>query len=230
MTAPKRGRPRRGPDPERFHEIVDAAAQIIHRKGYSATSIQDIAEAVGVLKGSLYHYVKSKEDFLYAIIDGATQVALQEIQAVARMEAGPVDRLTAFVGTHVRFATSHLTAYSIRLREMRELGQERREKIQADGAAYNQVMRDVLVQGQQQGVFDAGMDVDLMTTIVLGQMNALTRWYREDGPYTPEQLADVFARTVVSAVISDRGLEGEGVEGLRHRIRAAPRADLAAQA
>ncbi|GLX11134.1 TetR/AcrR family transcriptional regulator [Microbispora sp. NBRC 16548] len=218
MTQSRRSQTRRGPDPERYHEIVGAAAEIFRQKGYSATSIQDIADAVGILKGSLYHYVRSKEDFLYTIIKDATEAALREIQTVARMEAGAVHRLVAFVHAHVRFATGHLTAYSIRLREMRRLSPDRRGKIRADGEAYNKVMQDILVQGQEQGVFDAGMDVELMTTILLGQLNAVTRWYREGGPYTPEQLADVFAGTVLSAVVSDRGLGGEGIEELRRRV------------
>lgn len=218
MTQPRRRQARRGPDPERYYEIVGAAAQIFRQKGYSATSIQDIADAVGILKGSLYHYVRSKEDFLYTIIKDATEAALREIQAVAQMEAGPVHRLVAFVHAHVRFATSHLTAFSIRQREMRWLSPDRREKIRADGEAYNEVMQDILLQGQEQGVFNAGMDVGLMTMIILGQLNALTRWYREDGPYTPERLAEVFAGTVLSAVVSDQGLGGESIEELRRRV------------
>jgi AcrR family transcriptional regulator len=49
-------------------EIIAAAAKVFQTKGYHAATVQDIADAVGILKGSLYHHVKSKEDLLYLIV------------------------------------------------------------------------------------------------------------------------------------------------------------------
>src|SRR3954470_12782191 len=115
------GRPRTGPDPQRFQQIVDAAAELFRTKGYAATSIQDIADANGLLKGSLYHYVDSKEDFLYRIIHGVYTEAVADIQRVVELEAEPEDRLAAFVRAHVNFTLTHLTAYTVRLREFHHL-------------------------------------------------------------------------------------------------------------
>jgi AcrR family transcriptional regulator len=69
---PKNGRTPRRSDATRAklrrREIIEAAAEIFHRKGYSETSVQDIAEAVGILKGSLYYYIDSKEDLLFQML------------------------------------------------------------------------------------------------------------------------------------------------------------------
>src|SRR5947207_409360 len=56
------------PPRRRQQEILEAAARVFHEKGYESTSIQDIADEVGILKGSLYYYIRSKEDLLYEII------------------------------------------------------------------------------------------------------------------------------------------------------------------
>ena len=56
--------------PERWSEIVDAAGEVFDKKGYAAARIEDIAARVGLLKGSLYYYIDTKEDLLFAIVDG----------------------------------------------------------------------------------------------------------------------------------------------------------------
>lgn len=214
----RRGRPRRGPDPDRFREIVDAAAQIILSKGYSATSIQDIADSVGILKGSLYHYVRSKEDFLYRIIKDVYDEALEDIGQVSKMDAPPLERLSAFIRAHVVFATKHLTAYSIQLREFDQLSEERREEIRRGGETYVETLQTILEDGQRSGDVDKAYDPRLVAVMVTGSLNSLTRWYRPGGALDPGQLADVYTSIVVASVASDAAVDGAG--GLE-RLRAA---------
>lgn len=215
----KRGRPRRGPDPERFHEILDAAARIFLEKGYSATSIQDIADAVGILKGSLYHYVRSKEDFLHIIIKTVYDQALADIAAVVALDVEPLEKLAAFVRAHVVFAADHLTAYSIQIRELDQLGDERRDEIRAGGDAYLDALQGILEEGQAQGVVDKQLDARLAGIIIMGQLNAMTRWYSSSGRLPAAELGDVYAGMIVSSVASDGAADGEGgPEGLRRRF------------
>ncbi|EHY87305.1 TetR/AcrR family transcriptional regulator [Saccharomonospora azurea] len=143
----RRGRPRRGPDPERFREIVEAAAEVFLGKGYSGTSIQDISHRVGILKGSLYHYVRSKEDFLYRIIKDVYDEAIAEIRKVSELEGEPLEKLAEFIRLHVRFTASHLTAYTIQLREFEQLSAERPEEIRRGGETYVEALQVVLEGG-----------------------------------------------------------------------------------
>lgn len=211
-----RGRPRKGPDPDRFQEIVDAAAQIILHKGYSATSIQDIADSVGILKGSLYHYVRSKEDFLYRIIKDVYDEALADIARVSSMDAPALEKLAAFVRAHVVFAAGHLTAYTIQVREFDRLAQERRDEISAGGESYVHVLQEILEAGQEEGAMDEAFEPRLIAVILIGLLNSMTRWYRPDGPMTPDQLADVYVSLILPAVASGRAADASGgLEQLR---------------
>lgn len=215
----KRGRPRRGPDPDRFQEIVDAAAQIILDKGYNATSIQDIADSVGILKGSLYHYVRSKEDFLYRIIKDVYDEALEDIARVPKMDAPPLERLAAFVRAHVVFAAKHLTAYTIQIREFDRLSEERRAEIREGGESYVEVLRGILEDGQKSGDIDKSLDARLVSVVVTGALNSMTRWYQPKGRLTPEALADVYIALLSSAVASGSAVTAEGgVEELRRAL------------
>lgn len=215
----KRGRPRRGPDPARFAEIVEAAADIILEKGYSATSIQDIADSVGILKGSLYHYVRSKEDFLFKIIKDVFDQANAEILELTEQDVAPLERLALFVRAHVTFAAQHLTAYTIQLREFNKLSEERQEAIRQGGATYIGALRVILEDGQAAGAIDPNLDTRLSSIIITGELSSMTRWYRPGGTHTPDQLADIFIGLILSSVASEEAIrEAGGAERLRQKF------------
>ena len=89
------GARRSRPPRRRRQEILEAAAGVFHAKGYKATSIQDIADAVGILKGSLYYYITSKEDLLFEILEDVHQQGLRNLE---RIEATPRDAAAADPG------------------------------------------------------------------------------------------------------------------------------------
>lgn len=215
----KRGRPRRGPDPERFREIVDAAAQVFLEKGYSATSIQDISDRVGILKGSLYHYVRSKEDFLYRIIKDVYDEAIADVRTVTERDEEPLAKLAAFIRAHVRFASSHLTAYTIQLREFEQLSPDRREEIRMGGETYVEALQTILEDGQASGLVDGALQTRLASIIITGELNSMTRWYSPKGSLKPDQLADVYVGMVLCSVASEKAVkQAGGVEALRARF------------
>lgn len=212
----KRGRPRRGPDPERFREIIDAAAEVFLEKGYSATSIQDISDRVGILKGSLYHYVRSKEDFLYRIIKDVYDEAIADIKTVTEQDEEPLAQLAAFIRAHVRFAATHLTAYTIQLREFEQLSPQRREEIRQGGETYVEALQGILEDGQASGAVDPALRARLAAIIITGELNSMTRWYSPKGSMKPDPLADVYVGMVLCSVASDSAVkEAGGVEALR---------------
>ena len=107
--------------PQRRREILDAAAQVFYEKGYEAASTRDIAESVGLLKGSLYYYIDSKEDFLFEIIKEQHDGALAALERVRQSEGDALVRMAALIETHVDFFTSNLAAAVIYFREFRSL-------------------------------------------------------------------------------------------------------------
>ena len=85
-------------NPARWQEIVDAAGFVFDEKGYAAARIEDISGRVGLLKGSLYYYIDSKEDLLFAIVDGNHSRGLGVIEESAALEAAdPPTRVAAFI-------------------------------------------------------------------------------------------------------------------------------------
>jgi AcrR family transcriptional regulator len=77
--------------PSRWTQIVDVAAELFREKGFVATSLEDIAREVGMYKGSLYHYIDSKEDLLFAVVREPAQQILDELRELAELDLPPAE-------------------------------------------------------------------------------------------------------------------------------------------
>ncbi|TMB93057.1 MAG: TetR/AcrR family transcriptional regulator [Chloroflexi bacterium] len=127
----------------REDEILAAAARIFREKGYHGASIRDIADSVGLLKGSLYHYIRSKEELLARLFDGALEGTVRELETIAAREATPSDRLREMVKTYVRAVTANLDAVGLYLREWRALPAPELARLRARRRAMRALPRHV---------------------------------------------------------------------------------------
>ena len=87
----------------RRKEIIDAAAALFREKGYAATSIQDVADAVNILKGSLYYYIKSKDDLLFEVIQEVHDGGLKNLEEGKGVDGSALERIRAFVTRHMTY-------------------------------------------------------------------------------------------------------------------------------
>lgn len=188
----------------RRQDIVDAAAGIFSTKGYEATSMQDIAAAVGMLKGSLYYYIETKEDLLLAICLDAHSPPLGAVERVSALAGDPLQRLYALVLEHVAIFAENRTKTAVFFREFRSLSKESQALITAKGDAYTTYVRALLAEGQHDGLIDSSLDPKLASIGVIGLVNSMLFWYDPAGPATVDQIAHEFARMAVASVASDR--------------------------
>lgn len=184
----------------RAKEIQDAAARIFHEKGYEATSIQDIADAVGILKGSLYYYINSKEDLLFDVIKAAHDQGLKDVQEWGVSDDPPAEKLSSAIKLHVVSNLSRLVEVGVFFHDFRSLSPERREAIVADRDFYDHQLRQVVIDGQESGVFDPTQDPKLVVMAILGMMNWVYQWYSPDGPQSVDEIADSFAQLVLGGL------------------------------
>jgi AcrR family transcriptional regulator len=208
---------RQGAMPERRREILDAAARVFYAKGYEAASTRDIAESVGLLKGSLYYYIESKEDFLFEIIKEQHEGALAALDRVREIDDDALVRMAALIDAHVDFVTSNIVASVIYFREVRSLSPERLAAIRPEGDAYLDFVRELLRQGQREGTIDGQIDVRSTSLGIVGMLNSLALWYSERGRLSPHTIAKQFASLVVAGLASEQASAG-GIEQLRSKV------------
>jgi AcrR family transcriptional regulator len=188
------------PPRRRQHEVVEAAARVFHEKGYESTSIQEIAEAVGILKGSLYYYIDSKEDLLYAILQSVHEDALANIKRVETVDGDALQKVRAFVTLHLTFNAANLTKMGVFFHDFRSLNPEHRQIIVDERDLYDELLRDLIRQGQRESIICPDVDPKFAALGVMGMTNWLYHWYRPGGSLSAEQIAEEMANLVVAGL------------------------------
>lgn len=187
--------------PARQDQVRAAALRLFKEKGYHATSMRDIAEAVGINKGSLYSYIKSKEDLLVPVFEQAQGVLLRQIQHIATdTSLSPTERLKRAIHAHVVAVADNLDVLTVYLSEWRQLATESlaTNRHQREGYAdlFHQILRDGIASGEFRP-----MDTRIVMLGMIGMCNYLFRWYRPEGRLTPDQIADELIELVIRGVV-----------------------------
>lgn len=184
-------------------DIVQAAAQIFRRKGYHAASMQDIADAVGLQKASLYHHFTSKQDILLEILDQALDLLIHDMQAIVESDASPEIKLRQAMASYIDRVTHQADLAAVLQMEHRSLEPRKRARHIARRDRYDALWRSLIRQGVEAGVF-RHLDQTIVTFALLGIQNWMITWYRPDGRLKPEQIADLFADLILNGLLVSR--------------------------
>ncbi len=205
-NVPKPLRARKAPrDPKqskpetRLEEVLQSAANIFFAKGFHATSIEDVARDVGMLKGSLYYYIKSKEDLLFQLLlagieDGDAFIAQQ-------IDPGgdPVEQLEKAIRAQMDYIIQNRVPFGLFLHEFDSLSGKRQHKLIAVMSRYNSRFVELVRRGQEQGKIMQG-EPWIIVNGILGMCNWLYRWYDPDQVSDPEKIKSVFLRMIFEGI------------------------------
>ncbi len=139
----------------RRQQIEDAASALFRERGYAATSVRDIAQALNLQGGSLYAHVASKEDMLWAIVIRAAERFDAEVGPVASSSLPAQAKLRAMIRAHLAVVTSSQRDAAVFLREWRFLSDGRRDQIAARRDAHQALFRNAISEGIRSGDFAA---------------------------------------------------------------------------
>ncbi len=196
----------RKPREERWAELIEVATQVFYEKGYDGASLQDIADRLGMLKGSLYYYIQSKEELLFDVISTVHQEGLAVIRARAEVAGDPLQRLENVIVGHVEHTCRNLVPTAVFLHELSALPPERRQEVLGSEHAYQGVFRDLIELAQQEGLVRADLDPRLGALTVLGSTNWVYRWFRPGGEFTPEKIGAQMAEMVIRGIATQKAL------------------------
>ena len=180
------------PTDGRAAEVYRTAAKIILEKGYDATSVSDIADALGITKAGLYHYIKGKTELLYEIMKYGLEELDREVLVPAREIADPEERLRFVITTHARIVTRGDGVVTILVDEARALTPAQNRKVVRMKRKYIDLLRDTLEQMKRQRKL-RDVDSTVAAFSIAGAINWLSRWYRPDGKLTAEEIAEQVA-------------------------------------
>jgi TetR/AcrR family transcriptional regulator, cholesterol catabolism regulator len=180
-------------------EILDAAAQIFSQKGYHASSMQDIAEAVSLQKASLYHHVSSKQEILLALLDRALDLLIELLSAVAEQPLPADLKLKTAIISYVEALADHRQLASILLLEHRSLETALKERHIPRRDRFERLWRSLIQEGIGQGIFSS-YDPAITTRALLGAMNWTITWYQPGGSQSAKEIATQYADLVLKGL------------------------------
>lgn len=209
----------RKPREQRWAQLIEVSTQVFYEKGYEAAALQDVADRVGMLKGSLYYYIQSKENLLFEVISTVHRDGMANIQSRAAIEGDPLQRLENVIIGHVEHTCRNLVPTAVFLHELSALSAERRQEVLGSEHAYQSVFRDLIEQAQRDGLVRPDVEPRLAALSVLGSTNWVYRWFRPGGAFDPETIGAQLAEMAVRGIATDEALAGR-----EHRRVAVPAA------
>lgn len=175
-------------------EIVEKATELFARDGFGATSLDDIAIALGVTQAALYYHIKNKEEILRSIYLTVLSVSEEPLQhIIASSHLSTREKLRQAIEHHVKVAADRSPAMTVFYREWSHLTGPFANEIKQRQKAYERYFEEIIQEGMKEGLFAPGIDAKIATFGLLGMCNWLSNWYQPEGQYTPQQIADMFA-------------------------------------
>ncbi|MDH4044293.1 MAG: TetR family transcriptional regulator [Gemmatimonadota bacterium] len=197
QDAPLRSPHVRAKRQRRRTEILHAALRAFRQRGYHATTLDDIAEQLGVRKTALYHYFPDKEAILYAC-HRESLTELNRILTGARALDTAVERLSYVIREHVRVMTDTLEGSPLAF-EVTALAPDRQKEIIAARDRYERALRRMIQGGVAAGELRP-TNPKTAVFAILGAINWIARWYRPDGAMHADELGAEFAEHLVGGL------------------------------
>jgi TetR/AcrR family transcriptional regulator, cholesterol catabolism regulator len=178
-------------------ELTRQAARLFAEKGYHGTSIGDLAQAMGVQKGSLYAHISSKEDLLYETMREGAAAFHAALDAVPDF-LPPTSKIRLALRGHLRVVAEQLEVATVFVREWRYLEGERREEILAERRRYEERFRALFREGRELGGLRTDLDEASAVLLTLSAANWAYTWLRPG--YDTDELADGFYALLLDGI------------------------------
>lgn len=184
-------------------ELVAKAITIFSNKGFRGTSMNELAEAVGLSKSSVYHYFKSKEDLLVEIYDDVLNHNVAAAQRVRDSDLPTEDKVRQLLMERVAYVCKNRRILQIFFEEEAELPRKLLSQVFEVRAAYVGLVVGLVKQGVDEGVFTTKASPAVVVNTLLGATNWIYKWYSPRGPQTVSELAeditDMLMRSITAA-------------------------------
>lgn len=189
---------------QRRDQLLRAAARLFSRHGYHGTSMQDVAEEVGILRGSLYAHIDSKEDILFAIVAEGAARFLEGMAKVIASDAPADQKVRAAIRFHMKTVAEHIESATVFLNDWKFLSETRRSSIEEHRDRYAAMVGAIIEEGVRDSTLREDLDTGLTVLLILSAANWMYQWYDPDGPSAPEELADAFGEMILSGISKKR--------------------------
>ena len=196
--------------PTRRDELLGLAATMFAERGLRATTVRDIADAAGILSGSLYHHFSSKEEMVDEVLRGFLDWLFDRYQEIIDTEPNPMERLKGLFMASFDAIEHHHAEVVIYQDEAKRLSSQPRFAYVSElNRRQRKMWVDVLTEGIDQGCFRPDIDVDLVYRFIRDTTWVSVRWYTPGGPLTAEQVGRQYLSIVLGGIAAATDKESQ---------------------
>jgi len=181
-------------------EIITTAVTLFKEKSFSATSMQEIAEALHVTKAALYYYISSKEEILYEIFHQTMTTAEIRLERLMERNLPTEELLREIIYNQIMAFIDEMANITIFFSETVHLPPEHQKSINDRRKRYQDTIAGVLQKGIENDTFRK-IDINPIVYGIVGMCNWLYHWYKLDGRLKPEEIADLYADMIFNGII-----------------------------
>ncbi|WP_068071571.1 TetR/AcrR family transcriptional regulator [Novosphingobium lentum] len=182
--------------------IRDVAVRLFGKQGFSGTSMRDIANAVGVLPGSLYAHIASKEALLVDIVSDGIHRFIAAVEPMVGATGSPIERLRAMIVAHVEVVADNPERSLVVFHQWRFLGPDNLPLAIERRREYERCFISVIEQGMATGQFRADLNRRIAVLSILGALNWTPEWLSPDGQLKPHEVGELMAGTLLGGVLA----------------------------
>lgn len=183
-------------------EIFRSLGLALQERGIAGITMGEIAQRLGMTKGSLYYYFSSKDDLLYQCHMRCVEVSLEALRASHALDLPADVRLKQVLVAHIRAITEEVYG-AVLLTDIESLSPRRRQRYVAQRDRFEEGVRAMIEEGIHAGRFRK-VDVRIASFAILGGINWISKWYDPQGEWSSTELAERFAEFLVSGLRPDR--------------------------
>jgi AcrR family transcriptional regulator len=194
--------------------LMRKAAMAFRERGFYATTMEDIAAALGVTKGALYRYIQNKQEILLECFRSSQRLGEAALKVAQDQPGSGLDKLGAFITHFVESYLEHNTAGGAMV-DIDALFPEQREEVIAGRDRIDTGLRKLILRGIADGSI-VTRDAKLAELTLMGSINWIPSWYAPGGTWSPRDVAEAVAETFV------RGLKAESAVASKAPARKAP--------
>jgi TetR/AcrR family transcriptional regulator, cholesterol catabolism regulator len=192
VSAPQRGR--RTPDKR---AILDKAATLFEQRGFRNTTMQHLADELGIAKPTLYAHARTKGDILEGIFERVIRDADEKLQATEAEAGHPEEQIRAIVFHWTHAAISTRAYFKVFLADERELPPRLARYFRRWAAEVIERIRTIIREGQRRGIFDPTIDPTSATFGIIGASVWASQWYSDEGPLSADDIAESLYRMMM---------------------------------
>ncbi len=184
-------------------EILRTAARLFQQRGYDATSMNDVAAALKLSKGGLYHHFQSKDEILFEIMNHAMEITQERVLNPVRGIADPEERLRALIRLHIEVVLSPRDReITVMLHENHPLPPALRKRINTRKKDYVHFLENLMAEAQQSRHAKGNVSPRAAAFALLGMLNWIYQWYKPEGELQAQNLIPQFTELIFGGIFA----------------------------